>query len=174
MKNHGGKRQGAGRPKGTGAYKAPTKVMRIPEDRIEDVKAFLSDRPSPFRLPLYEGSVSAGTPFGVSNHVDRELDLNEHLIQHPAVTFFVRAAGKSMINAGIDDGDMLIVDRSLDVRNGKIIIAAVNGELTVKRYHKDAQGVILIAENDEISDIHINPEEDFSVWGVVTNVIKRV
>jgi DNA polymerase V len=110
----------------------------------------------------------------VTDHVDRKLDLNEHLIHHPAATFFVRASGKSMLNAGIDEGDMLIVDRSLEVKNGKIIIAAINGELTVKRYQRFGDSVTLISENDEFDDIKLGEGEELNVWGVVTNIIKGV
>lgn len=173
MRTHGGKRMGAGRPKGTGQYGVATKVMRIPEDRVDDVRTFLADGPK-FQLPLYAGTVSAGTPFGVTDHIERKLDLNEHLIKHPAATFFVRATGKSMLNAGIDDGDMLIVDRSLNVSNGKIIIASIDGELTVKRYERFGDRVTHIAENDEFDNIEISEGADLAVWGVVTNVIKGV
>ncbi|MAF31490.1 MAG: DNA polymerase V [Magnetococcales bacterium] len=173
MKNHGGKRQGAGRPKGTGAYGKATKVMRVPEDKAEDVKAFLTSG-AQYSIPLYEGTVSAGTPFGVTDHVDRKLDLNEHLIKTPSATFFVRAAGKSMLNAGIDEGDLLVVDRSLDVKNGKIIIAVVNGDLTVKRYQRFGDKVTLIAENDDFEDIVLSDGEELDTWGVVTNIIKGV
>ena len=173
MKNHGGKRTGAGRPKGTGLYGTATKVMRVPESKVEDVKSFLAGGAA-YNIPLYEGTVSAGTPFGVSDHVDKKLDLNEHLIKTPSATFFVRAAGKSMINAGIDDGDLLVVDRSLDVKNGKIVIAAVNGELTVKRYQRFGDRVTLIAENDDIPNIELTEGEELGIWGVVTNIIKGV
>jgi DNA polymerase V len=173
MKIHGGKRMGAGRPKGTGQYGSATKVMRVPASKVDDVKAFLNDG-SQYQIPLLESTVSAGTPFGVTDHIDRKLDLNEHLIQHPAATFFVRAAGKSMLGAGIDEGDMLIVDKSLEVKNGKIIIAAINGELTVKRYQRFGDKVTLIAENDEFDDIKLGEGEELNVWGVVTNIIKGV
>tara|TARA_R110000868_G_scaffold138329_1_gene352317 strand:- start:38329 stop:38850 length:522 start_codon:yes stop_codon:yes gene_type:complete len=173
MKKHGGKRMGAGRPKGTGQYGSATKVIRVPENKVDDVKAFLNDEVQ-YQIPFYESTVSAGTPFGVTDHIDRKLDLNEHLIQHPAATFFVRASGKSMLNAGIDEGDMLIVDKSLEVKNGKIIIAVVNGDLTVKRYQRYGDTVTLIAENDEFEDIKLGEGEELNVWGVVTNIIKGV
>tara|TARA_R110000868_G_scaffold262401_1_gene520955 strand:+ start:127960 stop:128481 length:522 start_codon:yes stop_codon:yes gene_type:complete len=173
MKNHGGKRMGAGRPKGTGQYGSATKVMRVPEHKVDDVKSFLAGK-ADYNIPLMQGTVSAGTPFGVSDHVDRKLDLNEHLIKHPAATFFVRASGKSMINAGIDDGDLLIVDRSLEVKNGKIIIAVVDGDLTVKRYERFGGRVTLIAENDDIPNIELTEGEELGMWGVVTNIIKGV
>jgi DNA polymerase V len=173
MEKHGGKRMGAGRPKGTGLYGSETKVMRVPASKMDDVRSFLAGG-TIYQIPLLESTVSAGTPFGVTDHVDRKLDLNEHLIHHPAATFFVRASGKSMLNAGIDEGDMLIVDRSLEVKNGKIIIAAINGELTVKRYQRFGDSVTLISENDEFDDIKLGEGEELNVWGVVTNIIKGV
>ena len=88
--------------------------------------------------PLFSSGVSAGFPSPAEDHIDRKLDLNELLIQHPVATFFVRVAGESMKDAGINHGDILVVDRSLEAVSGKIVIAIVNGELTVKRFIQDS------------------------------------
>ena len=98
--------------------------MKI-ESSIADI--FAVDQKTQVFRPLFTCSVSAGFPSPAEDHVDRKLDLNELLVPHPAATFFVRVAGDSMINAGINNGDILVVDRSVEATNGKIIIAIVNG-----------------------------------------------
>ncbi len=125
-------------------------------------------------LPLAESSVPAGFPSPADDFIANQLDLNEHLILHPAATFFVRVAGDSMIGAGITDGDILIVDRSLEPTDGKIVIAVVNGELVVKRLRRTEKGWLLLAENDDYSPIEVGEEGEFEVWGVVTNVIHHL
>lgn len=172
--SHGGKRENAGRPKGQGKYRGePTTTLRIPIARVEDVKGFL-DEGLRYQLPLYASSVRAGFPSPADDYIERHLDLNSHLIKHPAATFFVTASGDSMIGAGIASGDMLVVDRSLEAGHGKIVIAAINGELTVKRLSRVAGRVQLLPENDKYPPIEITAEEDLVIWGVVTHVIHPV
>jgi DNA polymerase V len=122
-------------------------------------------------LPLFLAKISAGFPSPAEDYIDKNLDLNEYLIKHPSSTFFVRVEGDSMINAGIHSGDILIVDRALEPADNKIIIAVLNGELTVKRIQKGKDKLYLIPENDEFKPITITEETDFQVWGVVTYVI---
>ena len=126
------------------------------------------------KLPLYTTSISAGFPSPADDFIDTKLDLNEHLIRHPSATFFVRASGDSMIDAGIHSGDILIVDRSLEAVNNVIVIAALEGELTVKRFKKKADRVFLLPENTEYKVIDVTHNETFSIWGVVTYVIHKV
>lgn len=166
----GGKREGAGRKS---SYGSPTKVVRIPISKIAEVEAALrNDNAKAF--PLFSCSVSAGFPSPADDHMDCKLDLNEHLIKHPSATFFVKASGDSMVGAGIYDGDLLIVDRSLDAANGKIVIAVFNSELTVKRYVvKDSQA-FLWPENSKYKPIIITPDSEVYIWGVVTSVIHKV
>ena len=123
--------------------------------------------------PLFTSGVSAGFPSPAEDHIDRKLDLNELLIQHPVATFFVRVAGESMKDAGINHGDILVVDRSLEAVNGKIVIAIVNGELTVKRFVQNNASCQLIAANSNYPSVEITEDTDFSVWGVVTSVIHQ-
>ena len=170
----GGKRNGAGRPKGRNVYGEATKPIRIPISRITEVMSFLEDGHAPMELPLYSSTVRAGFPSPADDYIERKLDLNAHLIQHPAATFFVTASGDSMQNASIRSGDMLIVDRSLEATHGKIVIAAVNGELTVKRLSRQHGLVKLIAENPSYEPIDITDEHDLVIWGVVTHVIHQV
>lgn len=168
--SHGGKRLNAGRPKGQGKYGETTKSIRIPLSRIEDVKGFLDEGLS-YKLPLYGCSVRAGFPSPADDYIEMHLDLNSHLIKHPAATFFVTASGDSMRGAGIESGDMLIVDRSIEAIDGKIVIAALNGELTVKRLSRKNGKVQLLPENDLYPPIEISDEEHLVIWGVVTHVI---
>jgi DNA polymerase V len=122
-------------------------------------------------IPLYACSVRAGFPSPADDYIEMHLDLNSHLIKHPAATFFFTASGDSMIGAGIASGDMLVVDRSLDAVHGTIVIAAINGELTVKRLSRVDGRVQLCAENNKYKPIEITEEEELVIWGVVTHVI---
>ena len=121
--------------------------------------------------PLFLSNVSAGFPSPADDYIDRQLDLNEYLISNPAATFFVRVAGDSMIEAGISNNDILIVDRSLEPVSGKIVIAVINGELTVKRLFKSSSACVLIAENSAYPDIEINKNMELEIWGVATCAI---
>lgn len=125
-------------------------------------------------VELFECSVQAGFPAPVADYSDGPLDLNSYLIKNPAATFFVRVSGESMLNAGIHPNDILIVDRSLTPSNNKIVIAVIDGELTVKRLRIFENQVRLIAENPNYDSITINSGSDFQVWGVVTAVIHKV
>ena len=106
--------------------------------------------------------------------MDTKLDLNTNLIKTPSATFFVRVYGQSMINAGIHDGDLLVVDRSIEPQVGKIVIAAIQHELTVKRYVKKDGKVYLAPENDDYEPILVSEEDEVHIWGVVTNVVHAV
>jgi len=121
--------------------------------------------------PLYSESVQAGFPSPAQDHIEKKLDLNEHLVKHPVATFFVRVQGESMVGANIQTGDILIVDRSLKPATNRIIVAILNGEFTVKRLKMDKEHITLLPENDEFDPIEITEETDFEVWGVVTYVI---
>jgi DNA polymerase V len=168
---HGGARKGAGRPPGQGKYKEPTQSIRLPVSRIAEVMQFIDNEEPIHQIPLYSSSVRAGFPSPADDYIERMLDLNEHLIQHPSSTFFVRALGESMINAGIHTGDILVVDRSLPATHGKIVVAAVDGELTVKRLARQGTKTHLVAENPSHPPLVLSPESDVVLWGVVTYVI---
>ena len=140
----------------------------------------LTNRPEIFRpveklcpLPFFSEGVKAGFPSPADDYIEKLLDLNELMISHPAATFFVRAEGNSMEGAGIFSGDILVVDRSLDAVSGKIIIAVVNGEFTVKKLVKKKDTLYLMAESPHYHPIQITPDLDFLVWGVVTFVIHK-
>lgn len=168
----GGKRKGAGRPKGGGPYGEKTKPVRIPLSQVERVLRFVCNRE--YALPLFACRVSAGFPSPADDYLEGSLDLNEHLVREPAATFFVRARGDSMIGAGIHDGDLLVVDRSTKAKNGSVVIASVNGELSVKRYLRSNGEVRLVPENPAYQPIPLNEDDDARLWGVVTNVVHRL
>jgi len=116
------------------------------------------------------------TGFGAAadDYAERGIDLNEQLIKNKPATFFFRMKGDAMIDAGIFDNDVLIVDRSLKLVNGKIIVAVLNGELLIRRFHKNFSSAFLIPENDRYKSINLAEFGDFALWGVVTYVIHAV
>jgi DNA polymerase V len=124
--------------------------------------------------PLFLVPVSAGFPSPADDYLEDKLDLNQHLIKHEAATFFVKVKGDSMIGAGIHSGDLLIVDRALEPTDKSVVIAVVNGELTVKRICKRDGKLSLMPENGNYTPIPITTFTDFEVWGVVTHVIHAV
>jgi len=146
--------------------------MRIVQDNLSRVTGINSFKISTRQLcPMYLASASAGFPSPADDFVEQSLDLNEFLIKHPSATFFVRVAGDSMLGAGIHDGDILIVDKALEAHDGSIVIAALDGEFTVKRLKKSDGRVWLVPENPQFFPIEIEEGRDFDIWGVVTNVI---
>jgi len=112
-----------------------------------------------------------GFPSPAANYMEEALDLNEYLIKHPSATFFVRVAGEAMIEAGIHSGDILIVDRSLEPVENKVVIAVVNGQFIVRRVCIIRGKRCLAPENDNYQSIELDKETDIEIWGVVTNVV---
>ncbi len=119
-------------------------------------------------IPMAESRISAGFPSPAADYMEKGLDLNEFLVDNPSSTFFVRVEGCSMTGAGINPDDILIVDRSIEPRNGSIVIAALDGEMTVKRLSIRQGGIYLMPENSEFDTIKVEDGQDFNVWGVVT------
>ena len=122
-------------------------------------------------IPIFVDKVSAGFPSPATDYMENKLDLNEHLIQHPAATFIVKANGLSMTEAGINSGDLLIVDRSIKPKNDNIVIASIFGDLTVKKLRKKYNSFFLISANDDYPNIEVKEEMECFIWGVVTFVI---
>ena len=120
-----------------------------------------------FRIPLLNDSVSAGFPSPADDYTEENIDLNEHLISNPFSTFFLRVKGESMINAGIKDKDLIIVDKSLTARPGNIIIAMMDGEFTIKRLSIKNNELYLKAENHNYPDFRFKNHIDVQIWGVV-------
>ena len=120
-----------------------------------------------FRIPLLADSVSAGFPSPADDYTEENIDLNEHLISNPFSTFFLRVKGDSMINAGIKDKDLIIVDKSLIAKPGNIIIAMIDGEFTIKRLSIKNDELYLKAENNNYPDFRFKNHLDVQIWGVV-------
>jgi len=141
---------------------------------IKITEIFKADTAVKQPLPLYLSRIKAGFPSPAEDYLDKKLDLNEHLIKHPASTFCVKVKGDSMVGAGINTGDILIVDRSIEPKDKRIVVAVVNGEFTVKRISKNGDRLSLMAENLKYFPIEIKDGMDFEVWGVVIHVIHSV
>ncbi|MCA6504149.1 MAG: LexA family protein [Pseudanabaena sp.] len=185
----GGKRQGAGRPVGTGKYNETTKAVRLPISLADEIlealardpqqvepativsSIFKTDNYTKCRVPLFLNPVAAGFPAPTEDYIEGKIDLNRHLVKHPDSTFLVRVVGESMQDAGIHPRDLLVVDRSLEAISGKVVIAVVDGELTVKRLRKHRNKLWLMPENPNFQPIEIGENMELHIWGVVTNVI---
>lgn len=183
--SRGGARPGAGRKPGSGPHGEPTQPIRLPVSAIPAVRAWLAARlplpedaltvspcPSALALPLYGSRISAGFPSPADDDLEGTLDLNEHLVQHPAATFFVRVQGDSMIGAGIHHGDLLVVDRALEAKSGSIVVAVVDGELTVKRLKVAGERVWLMAENPAFPPLELRDGQALHLWGVVAHAVR--
>ena len=128
----------------------------------------------PMFLTFYKEAVECGFPSPARDFTEGTIDLNEELIPRPNSTFIVRARGDSMIGSGIYPGDLLIVDRSLSPRNGSIIVAVLDGELSVKGLELNNDQVTLSSSNPNYSDVIVSEEMDFTIWGVCTNVVHNL
>jgi DNA polymerase V len=128
---------------------------------------------SKLKITLVSAKVQAGFPSLADDHMERSLDLNEHLVANPTATFFVRVQGDSMQDAGISSGDILIVDRSLEPKDRQIVVAMLEGEFTVKRLRQRGEKVFLEAENSAFKPIEVGKDQELVIWGVVTFVIHQ-
>lgn len=176
---HGGARVGAGRPPSE-----PSNMVRVPKGCLSVVRQCISQykdgdlsentlikEPYP---PLFSSRISAGFASPADDDIETRLDLNLHLVKNPSNTFFLRVEGDSMIGAGIHEGDLLVVDSSIEPSDGKIVIASVNGEVTVKRLTIGVnKTVTLCPENKNYPYMVVEPETDFKIWGVVTSVVHQ-
>ena len=181
---HGGRRDGAGRKL---EYNEPTKVIRVPESRILEIKEYLKKKageneisdirqvdPTTFvEIPLATERVQAGFPSPAQDYIENKLDLNQHLIKNETATFIVKVNSLSMINLGMDVGDELIVDRSLEAKHRDIVIALVDNDFTVKRLMINESERWLQAENPDYPDIHFKDGQELIIWGVVTRLLKK-
>lgn len=147
------------------------KVRKIYESK--ELEIFESDTSSRLELPLFQTGISAGFPSPADDYIEGRIDLNVELIKNPSATFFGRVNGDSMINAGIGNGDLIIVDKSVEPRENSIVVCVIDGEFTVKRFKKIKGEYFLCPENEKYKPIKINSENDFRVWGTVTYSIKK-
>ena len=182
--SRGGRRPGAGRP-----VKEPTRVVRLPERLLPLVTQLatikpgqglppgawaLDDHSQSMALPFFSTPVRAGFPSPAEDHQEDRLDLNSLLIRHPEATYYLRAKGDSMTGAGIQDGDLLMVDRAIEATPGMIVVAAVDNEFTVKLLEATPSGLCLAPANPSYSKIILKDAQELTLWGVVINVIHTV
>lgn len=187
---HGGTRQGAGRK---AAYGEPTKTVRVPRSLVPVVVGYLDELkrsghaigettgPRPIAalrtvtaVAVLGRRVRAGEPTSGDDYQEDSVDLGKHLVRDPSSTFVIKVSGLSMRDAGIADGDELVVDRGLAAEDGRIVVADIDGELTVKRLKRTAAGWLLHAANPEFADIPVGSKSELNIWGVVTCVLHSV
>lgn len=138
---------------------------------IVELTCYLPENSSGKKIPMFSMSVSAGVPIPVDNDVHEEIDLNEFLVEHPSATFFARVKGNSMKNQGIQDSDILVVDAAVEPRNGKVVVASINNELTVKIYRVMDGKEYLESDEKKFLPIAISDEFKYNILGTVTKVI---
>lgn len=187
---HGGSRQGAGRK---AAYGEPTKTVRVPQSLVPVVVGYLDElkrspaaagatpalRPittlrTATAIPTLGRRVRAGKPTSGDDYQEDAIDLGRHLVRDPNSTFVMKVVGWSMRDAGIADGDELVVDTGLAADDGRIVVADVDGELTVKRLKRTDTGWLLQASNPDFADIPIGDKNELHIWGVVTRALHAV
>ncbi len=125
-------------------------------------------------IPMFSDAVQAGFPSPAEDHSEQKISLDKVLVKNKEATFYAKVSGQSMIGAGLDDGDLLIVDRSQNPEHNKIAVCFIDGEFTIKRLKVSTEGVFLIPENPKYDPIKVNEENHFQIWGIVTHVIKKV
>ncbi|MDG1504525.1 MAG: translesion error-prone DNA polymerase V autoproteolytic subunit [Flavicella sp.] len=143
-----------------------------PSSRNSTLEFYRPNYNTTLDLPFVDGGISAGFPSPADDFLDINIDLNKHLIKNPSTTFYGRVRGNSMIDAGIHDGDLLVIDKSLEPQSDKIAVCFIDGEFTVKRIQIEKDTVWLIAENKDYQPIKVTKENELLIWGIVTNVIK--
>lgn len=189
--NRGGKRLNAGRKLGSGKFGESTEVLRVPSSQknviIEFLEHYKSKKglsniddfntpvidPNKLALPLFSNSVQAGFPSPADDHVEKRLDLNDYLIKQADATFFVRIVGDSMIDAGIFEGDIAVVDRARLASLGDTVLAVIDGEFTIKVFHSENGKPVLLPANPAFSPIKIKEGMNFEIWGVVTGTVRK-
>lgn len=185
----GGPRPGAGRKPGE-----PTTLLRVPVSQTEPVRDFLAAQLKKrqqtaqynvaeivelaaenisLSLPLYTTKVAAGLPSPADDHVEKRMSPSEYLVDNDTATFFVRVKGDSMVDAGIFEDDVLVIDRSRVPQVGDIVLAMLDGEFTVKTLGKSKEGIRLIPANKLYSVIEVKREQSFELWGVVTGSMRK-
>ena len=147
------------------------KLQRIKS--MTHIDFYAADAGTDLSLPFVDEGIVAGFPSPAQDYMELSLDLNKELIKNPTATFYGRVKGMSMKDAGIEEGDILVIDRSLEYRNNMTAVCFIDGEFTVKKLKIDNGKVFLMPANTEFSPIEITEDNDFIVWGIVTFVIKK-
>lgn len=133
-----------------------------------------ADIESAMDLPFAEGGVRAGFPSPAQDYMENSIDLNRDLVAHPESTFYARVAGDSMIDAGLEEGDILVIDKSLEAKDGDVVVCVIDGEFTVKTLETAPDCIRLHPANSAYPTLTVTESEGFEVWGIVTFVIKKM
>jgi DNA polymerase V len=149
-------------------------VQTLNPHTISTLAVFSVSTETKLSRPFIDQGISAGFPSPAQDFIDLSIDLNKELIKHPSSTFFGRVKGASMKDAGIDNGDLLIVDKSMNPTDGKIAVCFIDGEFTVKRLKVEKDCCWLVPENESYEPIRVTAENNFIVWGIVIYVIKAL
>lgn len=144
--------------------------MNKPESPID---IFSADVSTHLPLPYADEGIQAGFPSPAQDYINESIDLNNELVKHPAATFFGRVSGDSMIEEGIEDGDILVIDKSLEPINGDLAVCCVDGEFTLKRISIEKNRIKLMPSNSAYPPIVVTAENQFAIWGIVTYTIKK-
>lgn len=138
------------------------------------IQFFIPDLENQIELPYISSGIKAGFPSPAADFDESKISLDNVLVKNKEATFYAKASGNSMIGAGIDDGDILVIDRSIEPQNNKIAVCFIDGEFTVKRIKIENEEVYLMPENKNYKPIQISEENNLIIWGIVTYVIKKV
>lgn len=134
---------------------------------------FAADTETSLALPYADQGIQAGFPSPAQDYINEHIDLNSEIVRHPAATFYARVNGDSMIEEGIESGDLLVIDRSLEPADGDLAVCCLNGEFTLKRIRLTPGSVRLVPSNEAFEPILVTPDDRFEIWGVVTHTIKN-
>lgn len=148
-------------------------TKKTQNDKLK-LEFFVPEISEEIRLPLVDAFISAGFPSPADDYLEAKLDLNQLLIQNPSSTFFARVRGSSMVDVGINDGDILIIDKSLEPKPNSVLVCFIDGEFTVKKVMKANGDFYLMPQNKEFEPIKVNKDSDFRLWGVVTYCIHKL
>ncbi|RXP52641.1 LexA family transcriptional regulator [Lutibacter sp. HS1-25] len=141
---------------------------------IQNLTIFIADTSQFIERPIVTENISAGFPSPAEDFKELRISLDKELVKNENATFYARVRGNSMIDANIEDGDLLVIDRSIETRNGKIAVCMIDGEFTVKRLKVEKDCVFLMPENKTFKPIKVTEENELIIWGIVTYVIKKV
>ena len=143
-------------------------IKRKGDKQVSELQLYEVSVDAELALPMIEGGISAGFPSPAQDYIDLKIDLNKELIANPSTTFYGRVRGVSMIDAGISNGDILIIDKSIEPKDGDTVVCFIDGEFTLKYIKKDGEVVFLVPANEKFKPIQITEENNFCIWGVVT------
>jgi DNA polymerase V len=147
-----------------------TKLLNLHRTNTLDI--YSASTETAVSLPYVDQGISAGFPSPAEDFLDLKIDLNKELIKNPSATFYGRVKGNSMMDVGIEDGDLLVIDKSLEPRDGKIAVCFIDGEFTIKRIRMDRDCCWLVPANESYEPIRVDADNDFVIWGIIIHVIK--